>query len=127
MYRISVSQEMGRGLYATRTIEKGEVVAIEEVLLLSPKDTRLLEQTDLRHYTFRVSDLQDCLVLGDGELYNHSDTPNVNFELIYQDGRLKMLFTALKVVKYGEQLFINYESDADVDATEYFKTSSLMG
>lgn len=127
MYKIGVSQEMGRGLYAIKDIEKYETIAIFEILLLSPKDTMTLENTDLRFYTFKVSDVQDCLVLGDGELFNHSDNANVNYELIEQDSRLKMIFTANKQIKFGEQLFINYESDADVDATKYVKQKSLIG
>ena len=126
MYKVDTSEEMGRGLYATKPIAIFETVAVFEILLLNPEDTVALENTDLKFYTFRVSDVQDCLVLGDGELFNHSYKPNVIYDLIHEDNRLKMMFTAIKPIEIGEQLFIDYTADADVDATKYISVRSLI-
>jgi SET domain-containing protein len=116
---IKMTEEFGRGVYAERSITEGEVVEIAEVLLLSEQDTWAVNQTGLKDYTFVVSenldytftDNQDCLVLGNGELYNHSATPNVKYELINLNGRKQMYFTALRDIKPDEQLFIDYNAD----------------
>ncbi len=116
---IKMTEEFGRGVYAEKSITEGEVVEIAEVLLLSEQDTWAVNQTGLKDYTFVVSenldytftDNQDCLVLGNGELYNHSQEPNVKYELINLNGRKQMYFTALRDIKPDEQLFIDYNAD----------------
>lgn len=117
---IKMTEEFGRGVYAQKSITEGEVVEIAEVLLLSEDDTYTLNRnTALKDYTFVVTEdvkyeyigNQDCLVLGNGELYNHSDTPNVKYELINLNGRKQMYFTALRDIKPDEQLFIDYNAD----------------
>lgn len=127
MYTIKVSPEMGRGLYATRKVGMGEIVATAEILLLSPDDTVAVNKTELQYYTFKVNDLQDCLVLGDGEIFNHTDAANVAYGLQEIDGRLKMVFTAVSTVEPGDQLFINYAADSDVNVKKYVDNKSLVG
>ncbi len=118
---------MGRGLYATRKVGMGEIVATAEILLLSPDDTVAVNKTELQYYTFKVNDLQDCLVLGDGEIFNHTDAANVAYGLQEIDGRLKMVFTAVSTVEPGDQLFINYAADSDVNVKKYVDNKSLVG
>lgn len=66
VYTLKTSEEMGRGLYAARYINPGEVITICELLVFNPFDTALVELTELRFYTFRFNEQQDCLCLGDG-------------------------------------------------------------
>lgn len=116
---IKMTEEFGRGVYAERSITEGEVVEIAEVLILSEIDTLRVNETALKDYTFVVNENvdytihgnNDCLVLGHGELYNHSDTPNVKYDLINLNGRKQMYFTALRDIKPDEQLFIDYNAD----------------
>ena len=131
-----MTEEFGRGVYAERSITEGEVVEIAEVLLLNESDSWRVQYTELKDYTFVVEEgdhyseevgigLYDkhCLVLGNGELYNHSDTPNVKYELINLNGRKQMYFTALRDIKPDEQLFIDYNADTrhkqNVGVTQY--------
>src|SRR5689334_18895955 len=115
MYYMDVTEVYGRGFYASREIEKNEVITVCELLVLSPEDTVKVNDTDLKYYTFVYNDKQDCLVLGDGEIFNHDDNPNVGYKLDYDDGRLKMYFYALKNIDPGEQLFIDYSADTKVN------------
>ncbi len=127
MYNLKVTEEMGRGLYASREIWRGEIIAVCEVLLLSPTDTVAVNQTDLKHYTFKYNDLQDCLVLGDGEIFNHDDNANVSYRLELMGSRYCMVFTALNAIETGAQLFINYGSDVNVNVKNYVDAKSLVG
>jgi len=127
MFKVFVTPEMGRGLYSTRSIDKGETITLCEILVLSPEDTVTVNTTDLKYYTFVYNEKQDCLVLGNGEIFNHADIPNVSFELVDVGDRKMMQFKALEFILNGEQLFINYNQDTDVSVQDYITQKSLVG
>ncbi len=121
MFTIKVTPKFGRGLYATRKIYANEIVEVCEILVLSPDDTVKVNETDLKWYTFvfDASQGQDCLVLGHGEIFNHSDTPNVKYDLVRYGDRFKMVFVSIQDIEAGEQLFIDYNRDTQVKTCEY--------
>jgi len=119
-YYLKVSPEMGRGLYTGYVgIQKAKLIAQCELLIFDEFDTVLVNQTNLKYYTFKYNDKQDCLVLGDGEIFNHSDTPNVGYKLMTVDDRKVMVFYALRDIAKDEQLFIDYNADIKVDVKSY--------
>lgn len=119
MTKITFSEQFGREVTATEFIYQDDIIELCEILVLDEHDTKLVNKTDLMYYTFKLNDQQDCLVLGNGEIFNHSDTPNVTYDLVESEGRTKMRFKALRDIKTGEQLFINYSKDMQVNTTEY--------
>jgi SET domain-containing protein len=127
MYQIKVTEEMGRGLYATRFIPANTTIQLCELLVLSQNDTVVVNQTELKYYTFKYNETQDCLVLGDGEILNHSDTPNIGYELISDNGRIVMQFYSLRSVFAGDQLFIDYAADVKIESEKYIQNKSLLG
>ncbi len=134
MFTITQSEEFGREVTATEIIQRGDVITECEILVLSDADTITIEETNLRYYTFKYNSTQDCLVLGCGEIFNHSDTPNVSFKLVDLPARKLdmptrkvMQFVALSEIRTGQQLFIDYASDVTVNANEYINNKSLMG
>lgn len=98
-YAVTMYPDMGRGLTTLHSITKGTIITECELLMLSPKDTKTVNTTDLQYYTFKVDSERDCLVLGDGEIFNHSDTPNTGYKLTSVDGRYKMQFYALEDIQ----------------------------
>lgn len=118
-YILKVTQEFGRGLYASFDIPKDKILFTAELLVLSEQDTKVVNTTDLQWYTFKYDDTRDCLVLGDGEIFNHNDSPNVGYKLGDFDGRKVMYFYTVKDVKADEQLFIDYGADVVVKTNEY--------
>lgn len=120
MLTIKQTQEYGRGVYTNLYLNPGIVIGQYELLVLSETDTRVInEHTQLTSYTFKYSDTQDCLVMGYGELFNHSDTPNVKFELIDFDGRKMMQYITTRRITAGEQLCIDYNSDVAINLNNY--------
>jgi len=111
----------GRGVMATEYINEGTLLETCPVLPLTTADTELVNQTSLKQYTF-VFDKekkQDCLVMGLGELYNHSDSPNVGYRL--DPVARTMEFYTLRPVAKDEQLFTDYRQDDDtISMKEYF-------
>lgn len=125
-YYIKSTIEMGRGLYALQDLEANKILFSAELLVLSPDDTTKVNETDLKYYTFKYNETQDCLVLGDGEIFNHSDTANIGYKLVNSDGRKIMLFYTLSPISAHDQLFINYSADIAVQ-TDTYKNKNLTG
>lgn len=115
IYSVQMVEGMGRGIIAERDIKRGEVITNCELLVLSPEDTIKVNETDLKWYvfTFDKNKKQDCLVMGDGEIFNHDDNANVLYGLIDWNGRKLMRFQACRDIKRGEQLFIDYNADVE--------------
>ena len=128
-YYVKLTKDMGRGMFADRDITKGETIAYCELLVLSEGDTAVVNTTDLQYYTFKYNDTQDCLVLGDGEIFNHTEDENVSYKLrVITDSvgtRTLMHFEAIKDIRKNEQLFINYSRDVEVKPKQY--TVNLVG
>ncbi len=133
--KVETFKDMGRGIVSRVNLESsyvGNTVMVCEVLVLSKNDTVVVNLTDLKHYTFKFDDEQDCLVLGHGEIFNHSAEPNVSYRLEdFEDAegnqRRVMVFRLLKPVTKGEQLFIDYNADVAVDVEAYKTSKSLVG
>ena len=121
MFTVKVTPEFGRGLYATRKIYANEIIEVCEILVLSPEDTKKVNETDLKWYTFvfDASTAQDCIVLGMGEIFNHADQPNVKYDLVRYGDRFKMVFASVRDIEAGEQLFTDYNRDTQVDTSQY--------
>lgn len=118
---ITQSQEMGREVRTHFPINTGVILFEAELLVLSPEDTVKVNETDLQYYTFKYNETQDCLVLGHGEIFNHSPNPNVGYRLVehpFADRKL-MQFFALREIEQGEQCFIDYAADAAINPAAY--------
>lgn len=118
-FYIKTTKKYGRGVYAARNISKGETIEVCEILILSRADTIKIDKTDLKWYVFKYNDHQDCLVLGNGELFNHSNNANTSYILLDN----KMYFVSKKDIKKGRQLFTDYNQDAKVDTKTGYKVN----
>lgn len=100
---------MGRGVFAGRRIDKGELIEACPVIILSAADERMLTGTTLDHYLFAWGEGTQgaCLVLGLGSLYNHSPSPNAVACRNEPEARLE--FVALRDIEAGEQVFVDYQ------------------
>jgi SET domain-containing protein len=92
----------GRGVFARRPIRKGEVIERTPVLVL-PAGAALGD------YCFEWGEGTWALALGYGSLYNHSYHPNARYD-DEDAGRVKV-FTALRDIRPGEEILINYNGD----------------
>jgi hypothetical protein len=93
----------GRGVFATRAFKKGDTVEITPTLELPEDDVA----GQLGDYVFGSAEDESevILLLGYGMLYNHSAEPNVEY---VQHGPREIAFIALRDVKAGEELRIDY-------------------
>jgi uncharacterized protein len=114
---ITTSPKRGRGVFTTKNIKKGTVIEISPVLVLTEKERKTLEKTILYHYVFEWGNdkKKAALALGYISLYNHSYNSNCEYEMEF--GKKLMTIKAVKNIKKGEELFINYNATHN-DKTE---------
>ena len=114
--RVGISPTLKtRGLIADRDIQKGEIIEECQILLLDPHDWHLADKTALTNYLFSWGDKYSSMIFGYAMLYNHSYTPNVVYIRNFEER--VMVFKALRRIKKGEELFINYNGKPEDQRT----------
>ena len=91
----------GRGVFTTVDISKGTVIEKAPVIVLV--DRKIC--TTLQDYHFKWQ-ANSALALGYGSLYNHQDNPSVAYIPDYTNQ--VMVYTALRDIKAGTELTVNY-------------------
>jgi uncharacterized protein len=110
----------GRGIFAIRSIGKNTVIEISPVIVMSAADRIHLDQTLLHDYIFEwgATGRQCCMALGYIPLYNHSYTPNCDYEMNFR----KKIITVrtLTPIETGEELRFNYNGNLNKNAPLWF-------
>lgn len=105
--RVGTSPKLNiRGLIATENIPQGTILEKCPVILYRNTHAKYIDKTIIGNYVFRWDKRVDCVVLGYGSLYNHSNTPNVLYERNVKEH--VMIYKAISNIKKGEELTINY-------------------
>jgi SET domain-containing protein len=118
---IAPSDFRGRGVYTSEPIPTGTVIEIAPVLVLSETERTEVEKTTLYNYIFEWGgeNKEACVALGYVSIYNHSYHSNCEYEMDF-DAELITIKT-VKPIKKGEELFINYNADADNETPIWFE------
>jgi len=112
VYVAQSSPELGRGVFANRAFEQGELVdACPVVILLKP-----LNQLPPRIQTlvYSWSALTDsstpstAVALGYGSLYNHNNPANMRYQAF--DDEKVLRYYAVRNIELGEELTVNYNN-----------------
>ena len=98
----------GRGVFATRFFASGTIIEECPVIVLTPEDRARIDETEMFNYYFAwgPDEREAAIVLGWGSLYNHSLNPNATFRSL--EGAAVIEFVALRDIREGEQVFIDY-------------------
>ena len=100
-----------RGVFAARYINKKEIIEVCDLILLEESELHHLNKTILGNYTFSWRNKYGALALGNGSLYNHSYEPNAKYIQEYKENKLK--FVAIKDIKKGEEILVNYNGNPE--------------
>lgn len=100
----------GRGVFATRRIEAGEIIEVAPVVTYDDHDfqmpcSRMI--AELGNYPFEWDETRAALVFGKGSFMNHSDAPNCIYERNFAEQSIT--FRAARAVAAGEEICIDYE------------------
>ena len=101
------SHGKGRGVFALKDFRRGELIEKAPVLLLSPKESLVCEKTMLDNYLYEWRTTKDAaIVLGYGSLYNHSNSPNATYSMLYKEKAV--VYKAFMPIHKEEEIFIDY-------------------
>ena len=111
----------GRGMFCINDIAKGALIEICPVIKLPQKDIKPIDQTNLYNYYFLMEDeaFPACIALGFGSLYNHSHVPNAEVKIDAIDAL--MFIEAIKNIKAGEEIFLDYVGGPTNEKELWFK------
>lgn len=109
----TVTKKMGRGVFTKEAIAAGTLVEFAPVIVMSSEDRKLLDQTLLHDYIFEWGEKKDqcAMALGLVPVYNHSYEANCEYEMYFKKDVIAV--KAVRNIKAGEELFINYNGDWD--------------
>lgn len=101
--------ESGRGVFTKVNLKKGETVEECPIIEIPKHNLSSLNESNLVTYVFFFGRNKEkaALALGFGSLYNHSDNPNIAFEI--KPSQETIEFTALEDIKKDGELTINYK------------------
>lgn len=106
MVRKSRITNAGRGVFASGSIKKGELIEECPVLVVPRKDYSVLKKTLLHNYYFLWGKVTCGICLGFGSLYSHSYEPNATYQKNIKNQIIR--FLAIKTIRKGEEITVNY-------------------
>ncbi|HSW89594.1 MAG TPA: SET domain-containing protein [Patescibacteria group bacterium] len=109
----------GKGLavFATENIKEGQILEACPVLTLTPTERKHAEKTVLNYYIYPWKSTRSAsVVFGYGSIYNHSFHPNADWKQNFKTNR--MVYRAIRDIKKGEEITINYNGEPDDMSTE---------
>lgn len=113
---------MGRGVFATESIKKGEIIEVAPILVLQFEDFVDTRWNLLFEYYFWMDD-EVVLALGYGSMYNHSRDANAEYEIDIK--KKSITFTAIKNIKKDEEVLFNYKGSSSAKAPLWFERPNL--
>lgn len=108
---VQETEHKGRGVFATCDIPQGSWIERAPVLILKPEEWKQVASTMIYHYVFdwEPHGHGAALALGCGSLYNHDVNPNTYY--LRREKERALDFFALRDIRKGEELLINYNGE----------------
>ena len=120
-----ISKDKGRGAFAKKPIAKGTLVDIAYIILIPNKDYKKIKKTNLYNYCYIWEDpkhmpaFKNAITLSVSQFINHSYTPNLKYLYDYKNEAIE--FSAIRNIKMGEELTVNYNGLVDDASPLWFK------
>jgi hypothetical protein len=105
---IDKTEKAGRGVFTDEPIEKGTLIEIAPVIVMSKADRIQLDKTKLHDYIFEWGAHKDrcCMALGFIPMYNHNYTSNCEYLMDFEE---EVIFVkSVMAIEKGAELTINY-------------------
>ncbi len=109
--------EAGRGVFAKRSLKKGEIIEQCPVIEIPKNDVSNLGASILINYYFYFGHKKEklAIALGFGSLYNHSYNPNATYKTKSKEKRID--FIAIKNIQKDEEITVNYNFGDPLDTS----------
>jgi len=117
------TKKMGRGMFTSEAIAEGTLIEVAPVIVMTAAERELLDKTLLHDYIFEWGkELNQCaMALGLVSVYNHSYKANCQYGMYYSREAISII--AVRDIKGGEELFINYNGTWDDEKKLWFDAS----
>lgn len=107
----------GRYVVATRNFKVGEIIESCPVITFTPTERKTLEKTLMAYYIYPWKSTRGAsLAFGYGSLINHSFEPNADWKQNFKTEA--MVYRAIKPIKKGEEITVNYNGEPDDQSTD---------
>ena len=120
-----ISKKKGKGVFATRDIEKDGLVDIAHVVPILNKEYKKIKRTVLYNYIYiwedpkYVPEYKYAITLSISQFINHSYHPNIVYSHNYDSCTIK--YHALEDITKGEELTVNYNANVNDSSAVWFK------
>ncbi|MBY9019092.1 MAG: SET domain-containing protein-lysine N-methyltransferase [Candidatus Lokiarchaeota archaeon] len=106
-----ISEGKGKGAFAKKDIKKKTVIDVANVILIPNEDYKKIIKTVLYDYCYIWSDskkpeFKNAITLSISQFINHSYEPNLRYLYDYKHKAIE--FSAIREIKEGEELTVNY-------------------
>jgi SET domain-containing protein len=108
-----MTESMGRGVFATAPIAKGDVIGQFHTIHIPAPEAAKMAGSELSRFWFEAEDGSVLIALGLIELVNHSRTPNCDRRWSQAVGGEVASLFAVKDIAAGEQLTIDYKFNGE--------------
>lgn len=124
MFFVGSSNGKGRGVFANKRFQKGDIIERCPVIVVPEEQDHLLHDTVLYNYTYGWGeDLRDAAIaLGFGSLYNHAYHPNAFYKRVPEDTML--VYVALRDIEEGEEITVNYNGSPNDPSPLWFEVAA---
>src|SRR4051812_32964403 len=96
----------GRGVFAKKKLNRGEVVEVAPYITVPPRDDRKLSGTIIESYWFEIKGKWSAIGLGMTSLYNHSEKANATFSI--NQKKKVITIKTVRPIRQNEEIQINY-------------------
>ena len=120
-----ISKSKGKGAFAKKSIKKGTLIDVANVVLITNKDYIKIEKTQLYDYCYIWEDpkhkpaFKNAIALSVSQFINHSYTPNLRYLYDYENKVIE--YSAIEDISKGEELTVNYNGLVDDTSSLWFK------
>lgn len=110
LIEVKQTSRKGRGVFALEFIPQGTVIERVPVIVVPHDEIELKPGNVLQNYIYEWGKGTVGIALGFGSIYNHSYFPNARYD---DKGRMTKVFTAVRDIRPGEEITVNYNGDED--------------
>jgi len=119
-----ISEEKGKGAFAKKDIKINTIIDVANVILIPNKDYKKIKKTVLYDYCYIWQDpkhkpeFENAITLSISQFINHSFEPNIQYLYDYKNKALE--YSAIKDIKEGEELTVNYNGLVNDKSSVWF-------
>jgi uncharacterized protein len=113
----------GRSVFTSGPISLNDIIEVCPVIIIPKQELPIIHKTTLHDYYFLWGEDMDdaAIALGYGSLYNHAVNANANF--ILDITNLTIDIVAVRDIKPGEEITINYHGEPGDSSPLWFEVS----